>query len=58
MALKAGRAALLVEVGDKLHQVHLTEDQTRQLLNYVAALQGGEIRADEHPIESIYLNRK
>jgi len=51
--LKAKRAALLVEVGDSLHQVILSDSQTKQLLYLVAALHGGAIEVMETPVESI-----
>jgi hypothetical protein len=52
---KARRCALLIEVDDKLHQVELNDEQMMMLLNYVAAMHGGSIRAAENHIQSIYL---
>lgn len=52
---KARRCALLVEVGDDLHQVVLTFKEERQILNIVAAMHGGAITTRETPVQTIKL---
>ena len=53
--LKAKRCALLVEVGEALHQVVLTEREEKQLLNLVSAMHGGAIVSRDTPVETITL---